>query len=70
MNETQLALMVSAIAVTVPAVNTWLTLRVQATLEEFAEKIERKYVPRETFEAEIRRIDERCAQQQCHHRAA
>jgi hypothetical protein len=64
MNDAQIAIGVSAIALIGQAVNAWLKLKMRADLAEFegriVDRIEKRYMPRETFEVELRRVEQAC----------
>lgn len=63
MSESQITLAVSIIPVLFTAFNAWLTQRMRADLADFKNSVEKsireEYVPREVFETEVRRLDER-----------
>jgi hypothetical protein len=58
---TEPALIISLVSLVAQGVNAWLVLSRKADAGELVERLDRRYVTRDRFDAELRRIDERLA---------
>jgi hypothetical protein len=68
MNREDILVAISVLSVIGHLVNGWIVLTHKAQLSDLMERLERRFVPREIFEVQVRRIDERC-ERECTMRA-
>ena len=65
MSESQIAIAISIIPVLAAGFNVYVTLRMRAELAEFKNallsRVREEFVPREVYQTDLRRIDERLA---------
>jgi hypothetical protein len=53
------ALVVSVVSLVAQGVNAWLMLKRKSDAADLVERLDKRYVTRERFDAELRRVDER-----------